>query len=270
MKINLLYSSVLFILLISSLPSEARNKSSTKGAKEGGRGRGELLGGKKVSEKIETLNGQTTAEINRITPERNTLEDPLNFTRVVEDKKDETTPKLLTPTFTVSKIPTNTPKLASQEAQMIIDTLKSKVTISEKTTRALKTVIQDNAELGQALKKLAEKVQSDPSIIRTEDIQTMVEYTANMKWIERTTLKNPENPEAANVLMDIGSNLYDMANWSEAPRKSAMDLMRKFNTRVNEGESNTTALEIALAERGHKSEPARRKRKREIREECGK
>ena len=61
-----------------------------------------------------------------------------------------------------------------------------------------------------------------------------------------------------------------MATWTQNPRNNATSLLRQVSQAFKTQPNKEGALDVALHERGYLTPEARRKRKREIRENCRK
>jgi hypothetical protein len=83
---------------------------------------------------------------------------------------------------------------------------------------------------------------------------------------------NPANPKTVNILHDLVDNLDDLVMWPDGPRRTALDLISKFNRYTVELEGTTvhqvfnSALRGSFGELNHDKANALKMR---IREECG-
>ena len=165
---------------------------------------------------------------------------------------------------------TSTPSISETTAQAIIGVLQSKLAtpLSQAKLDTLRRVITSSQkpEVGESLQKLAEKVEENSEGIRSEDIQTVMEFSINTSQITRNSTEG-NTPTPENIVLDLAKHGYDMVTWHAQPRGEAMDLISKFNRRVDEN-GISGAMNGALSERGYRLVADIHKRLRELRDKC--
>ena len=253
MKTSILPIGALSILLISSLPTEARQP--VKGS-SGNKliinklFRGTGIKGKKSGEVLKDMREKSTSEeVQRLLPGKSPNgQADFNFSAL----------------RTVEIVPT----LGKKEKQKTADILAKTGIKSEK--QIIEVLDSNYKELNMQLKKIAEKIEKDPESVRKEDLEVMLEFATNLKDVIPAP-PNLEDPVASNILRDIANNMHDMTSWEPAPRNNALKLMKDYNKNSKEGMHKVDALNDAFRTAENVVDIREvRKRQKEIRENCRK
>ena len=163
--------------------------------------------------------------------------------------------------------------ISSKEAATIATVLATKANITNPShINRIKEATLHNTTIGESLKKLSEKIrqnqntESTQNPIKSEDVKIILEFAVNLKDVTPQSISTT-NPHAANVVLGLVKNSYDMVSWPAASRKSALDLLAKINNN-RENYTLSNALALALKDRGFESSRDRVKRELELRENC--
>lgn len=256
MKASVLQIGILSVLLTATLPSEGRSNNKPGGGTVGRAVKGmNSRGGQAVSGEARRNVENANRESNR--ESRGAVPTPPNSSPAENLQVRNSANAVL--------------RITSGEARSIVDALAAKVEIKNDAKRMIMEVLTENAQIGQSAKLLAEKLR-DPTTseeIKTEDLQTIVEYLKQVKDMEYVA-RNEENPANENILMDLATNAMEMATWRQNPRDNATGLLREIAEAAKRQPSITDALDVALENRGYTTPEARARRKRQIRENCRK
>ena len=259
MKSSTLHIGILSILLTTSLSSEGK-ESKPGGGVVGLKVKGmHTQGGRAVSRGSENAVRAAETDAAREVEQGQNAVPTAFFSRSGEEALP-------------LKIVNQTNSISTREADSIINTLATRIEISADMKSNIKKVLTENPDVGLSAKLLAEKMQ-DPKTssekIKTEDLQTIVEYLAQVKNMEYGP-RNEEHPSNENILMDLAINAMEMATWKENPRSNATSLLKEISGASKTQPTITGALDVALQNRGYETPEARRRRKQEIRENCRK
>lgn len=254
MKTSILHIGALSILLISSLPTEARQPVKASGNKP------PIL--KKLF-KGTGPRGKKSVDVINDAREQNVSEEAKElFKRPNINGKAVFDPSALLKTVEI------VPTLGKKEKQKTADILAKTGIKSEK--QIIEVLNSNYKELSMQLKKIAEKIEKDSEAIRKEDLEVMLEFAINLKDVDPAPA-NIEYPVATNILMAIANNMHDMVSWEPAPRNNALKLIKDYNNNAKKGMDKVDALNDAFrtAENVVDIKEVRRRQK-EIRKECGK